>query len=126
MTGRNYLAALMLGLTALSGCSLAEQVIVIEPRKADKAAVSSAAPSRSASAAASSRCSPGDTSGPVCSEKALSKADSARYDSGPVLKPIEKAPDVKPPEAAESSDFVRAVKSWIKTGMHLHGWAGTQ
>ncbi len=126
MTGRSYMAALMLGVTVLSGCSLVEQVIVIEPRKADKAAVSSIAPSRSAPAVATARCSPGDSSGHGCSPKALSKAYSARYDSGPVLKPIEKTDEKNHPEKSESSAFVSAVKSWLKTGLHLHGWAGPQ
>gem|GEM_PF-6150673 len=119
------MTALML-VTVLSGCSLVEQVIVIEPAKASKAAVSSAAPSSSAPAVASARCSPGDSSGTGCSPKALPKASSARYDSGPVLKPIEKTDEKKNPEKAESSAFVSAVKSWIKTGLHLHGWAGPQ
>lgn len=125
MTGRSYLAAFVLAATALSGCSLVEQVIIMEPRKSGNGAVSSAAPSRSASVTAA-RCSPANPSGPGCSAKTPPKAYSASYDSGPVLKPVEKAPDKKPPEAAESSAFVSAVKSWIKTGMHLHGWAGPQ
>jgi hypothetical protein len=110
----------------LAGCSLVEQVVVIEPRiERAKEAVK---PSRTASrgvaiASGELKCAQG-VGGPGCRGEVISKSYSARYDSGPVLKPIKKTPENKPVDAREDSAFVSAVKSWIKTGMQLPGWAG--
>lgn len=118
-----YLAAALLA-AALSGCSLVEDVIVIERPGAKTAAVAKAAASkpvkRTASAAAPAKCPSGDC-------KQVSKASSARYDSGPVLKPLRKtSKDEPPPGDVEDSAFVSAVKSFLRAGLHLPGWADKQ
>ena len=120
MSGRRYSAALVFTVTALAGCSLVEQVIVVEHGK--EALKPGRALVRSASITSAS--------GPLlcsqtragCSGEAISKTYSADYDSGSVLKPIKKVPAKKPAEAREESAFAAAVKSWIKTGMQLPGW----
>lgn len=137
MSGRSYQAALIFIATSLAGCSLAEQVIVIEHRiehrehrkierrkEAARPTVKPyVKPSRSASIASGpSKCARTGE----CPEEAIPKSYSARYDSGPVLKPIRKTPENRPAEARESSAFVSAVKNWIKTGMQLPGWAGSK
>lgn len=129
MSGRHYLAALLFTAVELAGCSLVEQVIVIEPRKEAQYRKEALKPSGTLSRgtpiasreikAASTR-----TDGKVYSGEVISKANSARYDSGPVLKPIKKTPENKTVEVGEDSAFVSAVRNWIKTGMQLPGWAG--
>lgn len=123
MSGRRYRAALIFTAMSLAGCSLVEQVVVIEHRKG--AVKPSAAPSGSVSIASGPfKCASTGVGGPGCPEEVLSKPYSARYDSGPVLKPVKKTAENKPAEAREGSTLVSAVKSWIRTGMQLHGWAG--
>lgn len=129
MSGRRYRAALLITTAmALAGCSLIEQVIVIEPRKPIERPKEAAKPSVTLSrgvpiaSSAFKSASAGALRG--YSEDVISKSYSARYDSGPVLKPIKKTPENKSDEVFEDSTFVSAVKSWIKTGMQLPGWAG--
>ena len=123
MSGRRYSAALVFTVTALAGCSLVEQVIVVEHGKEavkpGRALVRSASSASITSASGALLCS---QTGAGCSGEAISKTYSADYDSGPVLKPIKKVPEKKPAEAREESAFAAAVKSWIKTGMQLPGW----
>lgn len=133
MSGRRYRAALIITATSLAGCSLVEQVIVIETRETRKeieyrkeALKPSGAPRRVSIASGPFKCAQAGLSGPECSKEVISKSYSARYDSGPVLKPIKKIPENKPAEAREGSAFVSAVKSWIKAGMRLPGWAGSK
>lgn len=132
MSGLRYLAVLMLAVTALSGCSLVDEVLVIENREHRKEAArpaqapSSQLPSKSASTAPSLKCSSGGANGPGCHGEGVQKASKAKYDSGPVLKPIKKTSEKKSSEAREDSAFVSAVKSWLKAGLQLPGWAGPQ
>lgn len=112
-------AALFFTAMVLAGCSLVESVIVVEPVK--KPSSPSTAVTRTASLAEDTgRCGAGP-GGMLCSETAISRAYSAKYDSGPVLKPIKKRPENKAAEADDST-FVKAVKSWFRTGMQLHTW----
>lgn len=124
MSGRRYRAALIFTAMSLAGCSLVEQMVVVEHRKE---AARPGTPSRGLSIASGPfKCAQAGVSGPGCSKEVISKSYSARYDSGPVLKPIKKNPENKPAEAREDSAFVSAVKSWIKTGMQFPGWAGSK
>lgn len=117
-----YLAAVLLA-AALSGCSLVEDVIVIERAGHAKEAVAkaqSSKPVKRTVAAAPSKCPFG-----ACGEFSK-RADSAAYDSGPVLKPIRKTKKDEEEAAVKDSAFVSAVKSFLKAGLHLPGWAGGQ
>ena len=124
MSGWRYQAALIFtAAMSFAGCSLVEQVVVIEHRK-EAVKPSERTPSSGVSIASGPfKCAQG-VSGPGCSGEVISKTYSARYDSGPVLKPIKKTPENKTAEAREDSAFVSAVKSWIKTGLQLPGWVG--
>lgn len=133
MSGRRYRAALMFTVMSLAGCSLVEQVIVIEHRK--ESVKSFGTPSKGvARASGEFKCAQTGAGGPGCPGKVhsarhdsggvISKSYSARYDIVPVLKPVKKTPENKPAEVREGSAFVSAVKSWIRTGMQLPGWAG--
>lgn len=123
MSGRRYSAALFFTAMTLAGCSLVEQVIVVEHRKETARPYGTLA--SKASAAPILKCSHG-AGAPGCSADAIAKTYSADYDSGPVLKPIRKVPENKPAEAREDSAFVGAVKSWIKAGMQFPGWIASQ
>lgn len=106
-----FLAAAIFA-AALSGCSLVEDVIVIE-RPRQEAAAQGPAPGASKGQA------------PAALNAAdVSKASSARHDSAPVLRPIRKTPEEKPEDEAEESAFAAAVKSFLRAGLHLPGWAG--
>ncbi len=117
-----YLAAVLLA-AALSGCSLVEDFIVIERAGHAKEAVakapSSPRPVNRTGAGAPVKCPFGPCGG-------FSKADSASYDSGPVLKPIRKTKKDAEKAVVEDSAFVSAVKSFLRAGLHLPGWAGRQ
>jgi len=84
-----FLAAAVFA-AALSGCSLVEDVLVIERTRS--AAAQGPAPGQSKGQA------------PAAMNAAdVSKASSARHDSAPVLRPIRKTPDKKTEDEAEES-----------------------
>lgn len=114
--------ALLFTAMVLAGCSLVESVIVFEPQKEASGPVRKA-PAAVALASSPEKCAQSGLGDPVCSgTEAVSKAWSAKYDSGPVLKPIKKSPEKKADEAPQDSRFVKAVKSWFRTGMQLPSW----
>lgn len=115
--------ALVFTAFVLAGCSLVESVIVVEPVRVKKqpaaervTKLARAVPltpvaEKCGQLKAGTRCSGGEE---------VSKAYSARYDSGPVLKPIKKSPEPKPVEP--DSMLVKTVKNFFRTGMQLHNW----
>lgn len=116
-------AALIFTAMVLAGCALIDSVIEIEPVRSAARVLP-----RKATAAVSSAdaCGPGQLKGPGCaSAQTLAKAASARYDSGPVLKPVKKEQDKKSIES-EDSILVKAVKNWFRTGLQLHSWIARQ
>lgn len=117
-------AAIMFTAMVLAGCALVESVIEIEPR--EEARVTRKAGGQVALASSAGKCGPGSLLYPECaSADVISKASSARYDNGPVLKPIKKGQENKS-EKTEDSFLVKAVKNWFRTGMQLHSWIANQ
>lgn len=120
-------AALIFTAMVLAGCALVDSVIEIEPvKEAAKVSPRKAAPAEASLPSGVARCGPGHLNLPGCANaEALSKASSARYDSGPVLKPIKKGQEKKIQEP-DDSVLVKAVKNWFRTGMQLHSWMTRQ
>lgn len=115
-------AALFFTALVLAGCSLVESVIVFEPAREAAKPVQKAV--RAASIAPEAvRCGQSAGGQGCAGMEAAQKTHTARYDSGPVLRPIKKKPGIKAPEEAEAdSRFMKSVKIWLRSGMQLPTW----